>query len=393
MRRTSVAFLPLFLVNVPIADADSASGRIWAQSSFLRAHSITGFLDEAAHEGWQMPWVRSAWALARVEDEAEKKSGEAVLELALAFSASLDRIGPTCRGLPEYMEATADLSRQVRATWHDRRLSAEDVDAAITLSRYLFRLADWFAQEPGYGNLVLARRAMDLAVLPAARVLADDSISYERLAWLEAALAPAWGEPEFAARMLNREIAPGQFDPKGDRDALRERWQQGRLQSSDSRDHHWVERLAALAPEFGRAARASRGAPFPNESLEIVRYQDVLKSATTSVWLRSAYYEPFTDSATSYAVYRLRPLLIFRRELGEFPRFEIAGAITPGLRGAFDHVWTNHIGSGSGVGSRDANIGRAAYEVLDMIRRDQFVDQDFGATHNTGFRGPPSSAR
>ena len=76
----------------------------------------------------------------------------------------------------------------------------------------LLDLADWFVEQPGYGNAVLFSRLQDLATVPLAYLIADLSYPETNLVALSARLVDFPEEVKRNARVLNTESPEPIFD-------------------------------------------------------------------------------------------------------------------------------------------------------------------------------------
>ncbi len=93
---------------------------------------------------------------------------------------------------------------------------------------------------------------------------------------------------------------------------------------------------------------------------------------TTRTCWNFKWHERLTLNMFPYTVFRLKPLVIFRETIGYFPKTTDRGRFPgwPEEKSAFSAAWEPYWEAGSG------NVGLAAWEVLDQIRKGTFLDDD-----------------
>lgn len=126
--------------------------------SVLSAGSLSTFLDKSAENGWRIPVIRSSWYVDRIPDDRTQRHAleQARRDFGFQIARKLTEAA-TMITLPGTNQQTLEESVRTLLDFRDRVLN-----------------------EPGYGNLLLARRAVDIAAIAATRLVADLTYSEKK---------------------------------------------------------------------------------------------------------------------------------------------------------------------------------------------------------------------
>lgn len=146
-------------------------------------------LEHIRETGEGAPLIYSQWYVDRLAVKNPKRAGteQAWREFGRVLLQSLENMAPALR-------------------------SAADAQTRQEAATTLLDLADWFGEQPGYGNALLFSRLQDLATVPLAYLIADLSYPETNLVAMSARLVDFPDEVKRNALVLNRESPEPIFD-------------------------------------------------------------------------------------------------------------------------------------------------------------------------------------
>jgi hypothetical protein len=333
---TFVTLLALARAEDPLLDLVSL------QQKTLAEKGIFGFYEAARSQNWSPPQIKSKWAMNQVGDKEEKVRLEAQFELGQNL----------LRALPSLVKM------------NDTTVEHQSVQR-------LMAFAEWMASKRCYGNVLIARRAFDLALPFAGRLAIHEGTTDETLAALQTLLNPDWASTAFASAVLDDEAGTPIFAIAKTSDELRLIWADGVRKAMESKDPAWAKSLpAGLIP----GARPSP-AKITSEALPFFVDDQMPQKPTTEALMLSKHHEILVAAIEPANASRLRSLIAFRRELKTFPNEAMKSDFYPGLKGAFDEAWRKHYKAKNPQGL-SMKLGLAAWATYDAIKQQQLVPDD-----------------
>ena len=334
--------------------AVSATGRdaviFSADATAMRAAAEQGpdhFLTAARMNGWSAPTILSRWRAEKLAAPARRSAAQAARDLGGTLARQLAEFAPKIHALPPGEEL-----RRTAAT--------------------LCGLAEWCATTEGYGNALLAQRALDLAAVGVARLAADETFPLEQILPLAARLRQPLADAAARRRILNTE-ADAELFAVATQAGLEQTWAAG------ARDD---------APELLRAHRKFFTDERPGRG----------ESVTLAVTWERKWHERIVDGLDLRSVALAVALVEFRRTLGKFPHPATAAASAPsaatagpaaGLQlvtserapstgqRAFQQAWQRSAAAASSGRTADGlRLPDAAWEAFDAVAQGAFIDQD-----------------
>lgn len=254
----------------------------------LATGGVFGLVAKTARMGRAAPCMPSAWSCANrmraPELEVVCRAGR---EFGRNLAGALDGVAADLRLMPAG-EELRDCSHR------------------------LCDLSDWCAGGGGYGNLMLARRCLDLASVGLARLAADMDFPMENVEKLAQRMEPVWMSVKSRATVLNAEACAEIFPANGSQRDLERIWSHGRVLARK----HWKNHAQA----FARRMLGIR----PNEDV-ILKNSDFFDReefwgipATLQEWDFSNFVR-LVDGLELKTVYDALALVQYRKIVGSFP--------------------------------------------------------------------------
>ncbi len=200
-----IASLTLLVCLYSYARANDAMemDRIRGMDAALQKGGLSALLNVARQQQWQAPRMPSKWSVEhRPGSDEQRKIDLAGREFGRKLAIQLDAVAPAFQDLPP----SDELKRQ---------------------ALLLCDLSDWCASTPGYGNLFLAQRCLDLAAVGMARLTASLDFPLAECEKLAARMSPAWMSVEARARTLNDEAGTNLFAVNGTQAEMNNTWSSG----------------------------------------------------------------------------------------------------------------------------------------------------------------------
>ncbi len=357
--------LAVALGAVPIQARATSVEQIGGMKSALEQQGLSGFLAAVATNGWQAPMIPSAWYIEHVAPSGQLTVARAAREFGAGLLAAVEAWVPL--------------------------MQVEQGDALLSKTRSLLDVANWVGATDGYGNLILAARARDVAISGIGRLVADLTQPLAEPAALVARLHARFDDAAVRARVLNMEVGAAIFpsDPALTNEALQQ---------------YWVDRVAknalrGIAPGAAPAALleqqrnrlAAQGMdpdqPDPHDGFFID--DKVPEPVTTLRAWPSKAHRALVVGFESPRRRRLDLLLAYRGAVGAFPLSPSerrSGILSEGEE-AFEEAARPFFGSDPN------NIAAGAWGAYDQIRRGVFVDADSQAIRLTLERTPGAVPR
>ncbi len=257
--------------------------------------AVVAALQTAADQGWDKllslaashpaPLMPSSWHVANVTADARRPDEAAAAALGRTLAQQLATLAPSFQTLP----AGDELRRQTAG---------------------LCDVADWCEKAPGYGNVLLAQRARDLAAVGVARLAANLDYPLEKISPLAARLHPTGPGVAERQRLLNAEAGAEVFRA-ADQGDLEATWAAGARLVAQSRQP---------APPRGGGAR---GAQLALLKAHLTFFQDDPPAmgvpATLAATWDCKWHKQVVDGLESRAAALAVALVEFRRVTGRFP--------------------------------------------------------------------------
>lgn len=324
----------------------------------VEQQGLVAFNAAAVTNTWQAPIIPSRWHLDHIAAADQRPLGEAARDLGSALLTAID--------------AWALLVR------------TDSLDEVLVKVTALIDVALWVGGTEGYGNLLLAHRARDVAVTGLGRRVADLSTPLEATkTQLQRCRAP-FDVAVVRARVANYEAGAALFptDASVTGNVFGAVWQ-GRLLSIRFRE---IAAVPTPNPTPGNSSadilrereryRLSGITPAPPDPTDAFFADDQVPPPFTkrNLW-NAKRHEELLAVTTPTHVGALETLIQFRETIGFFPtqptrRLETVS--TPEEE-AFAEAWRPHIGTAT------FNLGRAAWATYNEIRNGWFLDFDSAA--------------
>ena len=283
---------------------EAALKKIVEMRSYLATSNLSEFVRKAGESGWKLPAIRSSWYVDRVPEDQTRRHAleQARRDFGFLIAGKLTKVAETVR------------------------LPATDRGTLRTSALTLLELRDQLLIEPGYGNLFLARRAVDIAAVAATRLVADLSYSDNDAEALVFRFTDDWNAPRLRRRVLNDEAGREVFQRSiliGEDEALKTTW----------------------GDNIGEALRVHRSDELrkKNPGLDFFvddEMSEIPVATTETLWNHKMHFL-LVQGLDTGSVKGLRSLLIFRQKVGRFPlhggtkRFKEDSEVA----GAFEKAW------------------------------------------------------
>lgn len=283
---TTVAYLACFSSIASSQDAaaanEAALKRLSDMRSFLSTASLSTYLDKSAENGWRIPTIRSSWYVQRIP--VDRTQRHALEQARRDFGFQL-------------AEKLTPVAKVVRLPGTNQKTLEETV-------RTLLDLRDSLISEPGYGNLLLTRRAVDIAAIAATRLVADLHYPDNKVEVLVSQFADSWNSADIRRRVLNDEVGKEVFGRSalfGGEESLKKTWAANVGKALQIRGN---ESVGEVVPEI---------AIFADDEIS-----DLSAPTTEELWNRKVHFL-LVQGLDTGSVTGLRSLLVFRKKVGKFP--------------------------------------------------------------------------
>jgi hypothetical protein len=344
------------------------------------------FLATARRQNWRAPAIPSQWHVEHVALVADRPAGQSARNLGKSLARHLTEFAPKIHRLPPG-------------------------DELFRHAVLLCDLAEWDSATEGYGNALLAQRAVDLAAVAAARLTADLNFPLTKVSPLiTRLLRTPWAGLSARVRMLNAEAGAVIF-PAEDQDDVELIWHSGcRLLAESQRPSLRAERLQN--PGLIRIKET------PAILAHLAFFADhdpaALRPATLLGTWEHKWHARLIAPLEPRSVRQAWALAEFRRVVGNFPltlhTVELCSPATstgsspldpprlvfpadrslPG-EAAFQQAWLHYLTSVAPFDDfpRPAQVPAAAWATFNAVRNGEFLDQD---TRNEKFSVKPSAS-
>lgn len=342
MKTHSILAIIFLALTGVLSAADPILELIAKQQKTLNDQGISGFVEVAKIEQWSAPRVKSKWAIERTADRVEQARLVAYFELGRNLLLAL----------PQLVESN-------------------DKPSAMGTVIRMTDFADWVAAQQCYGNALIAKRALDLALPLAGQLVIDPNASQETFATLEKHLKPIWAATSFCASVLDGEAKSNLFSVAKTNEDIRSIWREGVRKAMEKADPNWAKSL----PVGFLKAPSPHAVPIGDEIIPFFRDDPLPPMPTTEALLEGKYHEVIAIGVEPVNAARLRDLIKFREALKGFPSGEVKSEFYPGLKGAFDEAWRKHYQAKRPKGM-SVKLGLAAWSTYDAIKQKQMLPED-----------------
>ena len=263
--------------------------RIHSLEAALRQGGFSGLLSVARQHQWQAPRMPSKWSVEhRPGSDEQAKVAPAAREFGRRLAIQLDAAAPVVQELAPGEE----LNRQ---------------------ANLLCDLSDWCATTPGYGNLFLAQRCLDLAAVGLARLTASLDFPLAGCEKLAARMTPAWMGVEARALTLNDEAGTNLFAVGGTQAEMEKTWGSGGFLTREKQS-------GRTRPEGQAPGRGFIETPALKANLDFFERDEPGEGPLTLVHSWDARrYERIVNGLELQNVSKALALLKFRSVVGHFP--------------------------------------------------------------------------
>lgn len=289
--RTGSRFVVLCVCVLAMASSLKADMPGEQLAGLVSGNTLGEFITTVEKEGLSAPSIPSQWRLERLEPNEQ-----ALGEEARAFGSMLLQLIDDFTALKEHTNEAEECARQA------------DI---------LLRTATWVGGTEGYGNAILASRALDAATVPAGRLLVAAEGNATNALALISRLNTPWNTPAVRARILDGELGEKLFECKDEKnitaDDLAKIWTLGMWRRS--------LREGSLPPGVQLASISLRMvAPKAlDRHLDFFVESAVRGSHTTRERWNAKGHDSLVNGLESSNVRLLRKLARFRELVGGFP--------------------------------------------------------------------------
>lgn len=282
-------FLFVLICSFAHAEQPAELRRIHDLDVALQKGGLSNLVALAKEHKWQAPRMPSKWTVEHRPATADKREIDlAGREFGRKLAVQLDGVAPSFQDLPPGEE----LNRQ---------------------AHLLCALADWCASTPGYGNLFLAQRCLDLAAVGLARLTAAQDFPLSECEKLASRLSPAWMSVEARARTLNDEAGTNLFAVGGTQAEMEKTWGSGGFLMREKRS-------GISRPQGKEPGRGFIETPTLKANLDFFERDEPNAEPLTLVrsW-GSKRYERIVNGLELQNVNKALALLKYRSVVGRFP--------------------------------------------------------------------------
>jgi len=367
------------------AEEPSQLERIHNFAVALQNGGLSEIVSVVQKHHWQAPRMPSMWSVEhRPGSDEQRKIDLAGRGFGRKLAVQLDAVAPSFQSLPPGDE----LNRQ---------------------AHLLCDLSDWCASTPGYGNLFLAQRCLDLAAVGLARFTASPDVPLSECEKLAARMSPAWMSVEARARTLNDEAGTNLFAVGGTQAEMEKTWGSGGFLMREKKSG----RFRPQGQEPGRGFIETQTLKANLDFFE--RDEPSAEPLTLARSWDAKRYERIVNGLELQNVNKALALLKFRIVIGSFPeRIELsedqlrrrdeerAAYAKMGIKvssmydgrapgaAAFLHSWDQR----KDKNPQNHNLDARAWQAYSEVKSRQFLDQDMRAERMaTQMAAPDSNAQ
>ncbi len=345
MKKFTFTLLSLFAYSQTVFGGDAVLESIRAKEQDLNQFGISGFYRKANVEKWSAPLIRSNWATMRVADLEERNRQNASNEFGKKV---LDALPGFLNNMPDSISGKLDKAKEI------------------------IKFSEWIATQNGYGNALIARRAIDLALPILGGIMVDKSTSVEIMSTIDDLLKVKWARDAFVADVLNQEIEQNLFDRNQNQEYLQGLWKEGARRYLVNKNPDLSKSLPSnvlVNPQFASFDIKSNVLPFfCDEPLPSI--------PTSSKLISGKHHEQIVFILLPPNLQKLKDLLTFRICLGGFPDEGIKNDFYPGLKGAFDETWRRYYISGKAPKGLSLKLGLAAWSTYEAVIQNRITPED-----------------
>ncbi|MGI6496728.1 MAG: hypothetical protein ACOX5G_11730 [Kiritimatiellia bacterium] len=355
------------LCSLAHAQEPTGMDRVRELDAALQKDGLSGLLVAAREHRWQAPRMPSRWSVGhRPGSDEQTRVDLAAREFGREMAVQLEAVATVLQELPPGDE----LHRQ---------------------ALLLCDLSDWCASTPGYGNLFLAQRCLDLAAVGLARLAASLDFPLAGCGKLAARMTPAWMGVEARALTLNDEAGTNLFAVDGTQADLEKTWGSGGFLMREKRS-------GRTRPEGQAPGRGFVETPALKANLDFFERDEPGTEPLTLVnsW-DARRYERIVNGLELQNVYNALALLAFRKVVGCFPekiaytndqlkerekmrslheklgiKVNISSNNHVSGKDAFLYAWDQR----KDKDPKDHNLDARAWQAYSEVKSGQFLDQD-----------------
>lgn len=346
-----------------------ATDKEMEQSQQLAAVSRKGLaelLDYVCQTKTHPPLIYSQWYVDRLVAKNPKKGEieQARREFGRTVLQSLEDLAPKLRA------PTTAQTRQDTATM-------------------LLELADWFGEQPGYGNALIFHRLQDMATVPLAYLITDLSYPETNLVQMVSRLVDFPEEVKRNARVLNEESPTPIFEvPTASRSSAGVWTAKEKAKVADSVvnpvERGWYRKLTDIREwqkKQGKPVTVPSGKSQRDELPEDFAFfaddemSEAPKPFTTLNQWDKKYHRRLFLGLGSQNIEGVKSFLLFRQKVGSFPTtppswWKPGDAVFPTpTKAAFDEAWTPF--------RHEYDLqSSAASKIYDALQSNVFYDED-----------------
>lgn len=332
----------------------------------LQQGGVSDLLASAQQHRWQAPRIPSKWNVEHRPAVAERREIDlAGRDFGRKLAVQLDTMASSMQSTPPGEE----LNRK---------------------AHLLCDLSDWCGSTPGYGNIFLAQRCLDLAAVGLARLTASLDTPLAECEKLAARMTPGWMSVAVRSRTLNDEAGTNLFAVGGTQAEMEKTWGSGGFLMRE-------KRAGRSRPQGQEPGRGFIETPEIKANSDFFEDDESRPDTLTLVrsW-NSKRYERIVNGLELQNVNKALALLKFRSVVGRFPEKPtfteeqeqqhekaVAVAVKYGLKVsrmdegqspgkvAFAQAWEQCPDN-----AQNHTLYASAWQAYSEVKRGQFLDQD-----------------
>jgi len=345
----------------------------------LQQKGVSAMMDAVQKNGWAVPYIPSQWHVEHVSRLDQKQTDGAAREFGDALAKQLVSVAVTMQQLP----VGDDLYEQ-------------------TLK--LCALSDWCSSVDGYGNVLLAQRALDLAAVGVARLVASPDFPLDKAKQLSARMQPSWMSGDSGMRILNNDAGTTIFEST-DRDTMEKTFGSGqRLLAEQRNPQLYVERQKnAIQWRLMETPEIKANLSFFDEPNVSSAFAETL----VNNWNRNRH-SILVEGLQLQTIIKAQALAEFRGDIGSFPtdasftgselskikewsedffkKHQIKRVVTP--QGSFDSLgeaafakaWQDYLRKSTvnlaELPPQRLNLNATAWQAYNEVKNGEFLDHD-----------------
>lgn len=334
----------LFAVNVTAKD-QSDTGEMTA---YIEENGLAKFVSVVSDHGWKAPIIYSKWHVENISKPEQRAEQRKARDFGFVIATQL-------------------------TSYAGMVIGTTNTVLSLRQCKEMLDLVDWLNSVGGYGNLLVGKRALDLAAVSLAKCVADETMPIETCDSFITRLNPKWAGPRMRMQVLNDEAGRAVFacssrDDKAVQLSMEDKW-------ADEFDKIAEEQIKHLSEDQTRKSGNRHDSDATNlaETCNIFLDDEMFgPTALVNTWNKKFHYGIVLEFGTQNTL-DVPKFAEFRRSVKRFPRKENGERHTDKaeMMRAFWRAWTPY-------GTNDASRQLYTYggELYYKVQKGQMLPQE-----------------